>query len=674
MNYDKLLISGSTLILAASANAAPIDWITEPTTVTDETAISTVGTFVHAGTWGSIDHSVTIGDETIVFSDAAQTPDSPPVPGAGDSISTGAGENGNLTYFIPTGVVDPDFEAVMDSFAYDGPNPKIIVLSNLTVGQSYQVQLFVSDDRSFGATRRQYWSDNEFPGEFDANETLDFAQSDSTHTIGLFVADATTQNIYAHGAPQTVVNAYILRELVTGDADGDGLPNYWEEAYTDPPSQTGLDPNGDLEGGGTGDGLTNLQEFENGGNPLSSDTDDDGLSDGDEFHTHNTKIDNKDTDSDGLNDFDEIMVENSDPLVEDTDEDGVVDGLDDEPINPDNDDDEDGLTNIDETLAYFSDPLIPDSDGDGISDGDEVNIYDTDPTFIDSDGDDFPDNIEINRDTDPNDFDDFPTLVSIAWNTAQNITGNLSDISRNGNLIAAYNNGGTELLVAGITFQSDGLSLGAAFGTADPYDRGGDLDYETLLTSATWTPTATFIELDGLTPGSEYELQIWVADTRECCTGRVRTFTTDPVFQELELETEVHSGVFGEETNFPGQFVTGTFTASATSEYLLAGSVGLYGPQINAMQIRDLSGFTPPSEVIATEAGFNGTSFEITYTGLDSTKSYILRRNSDLTDSTEQDIGSPVTPTSATMSFSDPAPPAGTGARAFYHLEEVGTP
>jgi hypothetical protein len=71
---------------------------------------------------------------------------------------------------------------------------------------------------------------------------------------------------------------------LTQDNDEDGLPNYWEAGY-------GLDPNNpDGEQGAEGDpdkdGLTNAQEHDPvvGTNPLDADTDDDGYSDGMEFH------------------------------------------------------------------------------------------------------------------------------------------------------------------------------------------------------------------------------------------------------------------------------------------------------------------------------------------------------------------------------------------------------
>ena len=52
------------------------------------------------------------------------------------------------------------------------------------------------------------------------------------------------------------------------DADGDGLPNGWEQQYgLDPLDANGVNgANGDPDG----DGVTNLQEFQSGGNPVAN--------------------------------------------------------------------------------------------------------------------------------------------------------------------------------------------------------------------------------------------------------------------------------------------------------------------------------------------------------------------------------------------------------------------
>ncbi len=109
------------------------------------------------------------------------------------------------------------------------------------------------------------------------------------------------------------------------DSDGDGIPDWWMRKYFGHPtgqtndlSMASDDPDHD--------GLTNLQEYQNGTNPLKADTDGDGLSDGDEVNKYHTNPLSIDSDSDGLNDYQEVMVYHTDPLNPDTDGDLFPDG------------------------------------------------------------------------------------------------------------------------------------------------------------------------------------------------------------------------------------------------------------------------------------------------------------------------------------------------------------
>lgn len=122
-----------------------------------------------------------------------------------------------------------------------------------------------------------------------------------------------------------VISGYLPYVPFT-DSDGDGMPNRFElihnlNAY----NNTDANDDPDL------DGLTNLQEFQNGTDPQSSDSDGDGMDDGFEVEY-------------GL-----------DPLMDDS-------GL---------DNDRDGLNNLAEYQAGTA-PNNPDTDGDGIPDGYEV--------------------------------------------------------------------------------------------------------------------------------------------------------------------------------------------------------------------------------------------------------------------------------------------------------------
>ena len=79
------------------------------------------------------------------------------------------------------------------------------------------------------------------------------------------------------------------------------------------------------------DGLTDGEEVALGTDPFDSDTDDDGLSDGDEVNVYGTDPLDPDSDDDGLIDGLEVEL-GLDPLDSDTDNDGIPDGQDTEFI------------------------------------------------------------------------------------------------------------------------------------------------------------------------------------------------------------------------------------------------------------------------------------------------------------------------------------------------------
>jgi hypothetical protein len=141
------------------------------------------------------------------------------------------------------------------------------------------------------------------------------------------------------------------------------------------------------------------------GNPLSMDSDNDGVSDGHEYHIFGTKVNNKDSDDDGLLDGQELGYKVSDvtrdtdlsvfkedadygytttdPTLSDTDGDGLCDGWDDKNGN-----------------SIFDDDEGEDEDRDGYIDGDSgsggrtwgkmdtgENWEETSPNLVDSDED-----------------------------------------------------------------------------------------------------------------------------------------------------------------------------------------------------------------------------------------------------------------------------------------------
>lgn len=145
-----------------------------------------------------------------------------------------------------------------------------------------------------------------------------------------------------------------------------------------------------------GDGLNDQLESDLGTDPNNVDSDQDGLSDGDEYYTYGSSPTSMDTDGDGLPDFNEVMQQGTDPNDPDTDNDGVNDhnelSLGTDPLNPDTD--SDGLSDgyeVDHGSNFFE----PDTDQDGLLDGDEVHLYGSSPTSMDTDGDQLPDYNEV---------------------------------------------------------------------------------------------------------------------------------------------------------------------------------------------------------------------------------------------------------------------------------------
>ncbi|WP_227357608.1 thrombospondin type 3 repeat-containing protein [Haladaptatus salinisoli] len=157
-----------------------------------------------------------------------------------------------------------------------------------------------------------------------------------------------------------------------------------------------LTKTGDLDS----DSLTNEEEISLGTNITSTDTDTDGLDDGEEVNSYNTDPINTDSDNDGLPDAQEITIGANATKV-DTDGDGLDDKTEVElQTNASNaDTDADGLTDAAEH-DISTNPVKADSDGDGLNDSEEVESL-TDPTEKDTDNDGLNDGVEQRIGTNP---------------------------------------------------------------------------------------------------------------------------------------------------------------------------------------------------------------------------------------------------------------------------------
>ena len=128
-----------------------------------------------------------------------------------------------------------------------------------------------------------------------------------------------------------------------------------------------------------------------GTDPLSADTDGDGLSDGQEVNVYRTTPTNADTDGDGLKDGEEVG-RGTNPLATDSDGDGLLDGW-------------EVAQGLDPVDASGENGASGDMDGDGLCNSDEQSLG-TDPHAADSDGDGVSDFLEICNGSDPVDGGD----------------------------------------------------------------------------------------------------------------------------------------------------------------------------------------------------------------------------------------------------------------------------
>lgn len=107
------------------------------------------------------------------------------------------------------------------------------------------------------------------------------------------------------------IEEQIGTDINNEDTDGDDLTDY-QEYYilgTDPLVYDSVTEGvSDADADCDGDGLSNIREFELGTKPFNPDTDNDGLTDGDEVNIYGTDPLKYDTDDDGISDGDEIAL------------------------------------------------------------------------------------------------------------------------------------------------------------------------------------------------------------------------------------------------------------------------------------------------------------------------------------------------------------------------------
>ncbi|MCF6236160.1 MAG: OmpA family protein [Gammaproteobacteria bacterium] len=314
---------------------------------------------------------------------------------------------------------DEKGEKVNDAIEVEGKGINSRVIEGLESGTDYFVEV-----RSFtnvhGDNKNKIISDGQFSDRFKVI-TKD-ADSDGDGILDNDEGKKEQRNSDGDDRPDYLDN----------DDDNDGIPTADEAPVT-------LDTDNDkifnyLDPDDDNDKISTRDELTLGTDPLNTDSDGDGLADGDEVGDikapRNTDGDDlinaldSDDDDDGLSTLNERNILKTDPLKADSDEDGTPDGDEvgrdvnapkntdgDELIDAlDPDDDNDGISTRDE-LTLGTDPLNTDSDGDGLADGDEVGDV---KAPRNTDGDDLIDALDndddndglLTRDEQPGDFDD----------------------------------------------------------------------------------------------------------------------------------------------------------------------------------------------------------------------------------------------------------------------------
>ncbi len=358
----------------------------------------------------------------------------------GDGLADSDETQGTYGYVTNPNDPDTDGEGLSDGdeVLIYGTNPLNVDTDGDWLKDSAEVQIHGTDPTladTDGDGVNDYDEVNVYgtdPNDTDSdNDGLTDGEEVNTHGTDPLDSDSDNDGL----GDGTEVNVYGTNPL-SQDTDLDGLDDLWETTH-------GLDPNSSLGvDGGSGDpdndGLSNSTELFQGTDPQNSDTDGDGLSDGQEVNSYLTDPLDTDTDGDGLSDGDEVTVYFTYPGDPDTDNDGLTDyeevntyGT--NPVSADTDSDAlpdkweidhglsptsslgdngksgdpdgDTLSNYDEYLNG-SDPQVQDTDGDGIRDDVEVRTYGTDPASADTDGDGLTDGEELfSYGSDPNDAD-----------------------------------------------------------------------------------------------------------------------------------------------------------------------------------------------------------------------------------------------------------------------------
>ncbi|MCX6924404.1 MAG: chitobiase/beta-hexosaminidase C-terminal domain-containing protein, partial [Verrucomicrobia bacterium] len=212
---------------------------------------------------------------------------------------------------------------------------------------------------------------------------------------------------------------------------------------------------------------------------------------------------------------------------------------------------------------------------------------------------------------------------AITWATPVTSAGD-TDVSTAGTAVLAYDCNGTDQTVNGVSFTAVGSEVtlvgigsnykGFAAGTAPPATALSP-DYLAVLTGGNYNDGGlATITLNNLIPEHQYQVQVWVNDSRNLNNGQNRTETVTSGGNTVTLKYPANlAGALG-------QYTIGTFTAKQSSQVITL--LGNYSTQLNAIQMRDLGVVTVMPIFIPAPGSYIGPQLVAIHSGPGSTVYY----------------------------------------------------
>ena len=346
----------------------------------------------------------------------------------------------------------------------------------------------------------------------------------------------------------------VIEFIVHRDSDDDKLWDEWEFVHAGPENLNALSGDGDSDA--DNDSLSDLEEFEvslgefSDIDPLSADTDEDGISDADE-----------------LNGSGERPA--TDPTSADSDDDGLSDGI------------ETGTGFFVSANDTGSNPLNSDTDADGLRDSDEVlgknpRGFESDPNRKDSDGDGFSDLDEVLIGSDPSDSGDVPDIFSAQLTNTAQINPSGLDVLVAANMIFSGQRPGIGGSVNGVVFEdvfwgdemflTNGVSIqGTVAGGIRTANTLGSISGEDADVLATIANSINFynvqtdgnITFNGLPAGLPVSVQMITSDAASSVNNWGGVFSLSVIDTVTQRSAQIVTFDAGTEpNNFDAQLVT----------------------------------------------------------------------------------------------------------------------